>query len=125
MANPLAILEIGGRILDKFIPDKDLAEKIKGELAVAAMNGELKELEAKVTIITAEANGNWLQRSWRPMTMIWFSILLGMYWFGLAPDYLVNNSELVTELFALLKIGIGGYVVGRSAEKIAKDWPKK
>jgi len=43
----------------------------------------------------------------------------------LAPDYLVNNSELVTELFALLKIGIGGYVVGRSAEKIAKDWPKK
>ena len=123
--NPIgAVVEIGGKILDKFVQDKDLKEKLKAELAIAAMNGELKGLEAQVSVITTEAQGNWLQRSWRPLTMIWFSVLIGMYWFGMAPDYLIQSPETVNQLFELLKIGIGGYVVGRSAEKIAKEWKK-
>ena len=123
--NPIgAVVEIGGKILDKFVQDKDLKEKLKAELAIAAMNGELKGLEAQVSVITTEAQGNWLQRSWRPLTMIWFSVLIGMYWFGMAPDYLIQSPETVNQLFELLKIGIGGYLVGRSAEKIAKEWKK-
>lgn len=120
-----AVIGIGGKILDKFVGDKDLKEKLKAELALAAVNGELKELEAQVSIIGLEAKGNWLQRSWRPLTMVWFSILLGMYWFGFAPQYLIDNPSTLDQLFDLLKIGIGGYIVGRSGEKIAKEYNGK
>ena len=129
MSNPFgAALEIGGKILDKFVADKDLKETLKADLAMAAMNGELKEvisiIEAQASIIMAEASGTWLQSSWRPLTMIWFSVLLGMYWFGFAPDYLVENPSTVDQLFDLLKIGIGGYIVGRSGEKMMKEYKK-
>jgi hypothetical protein len=39
------------------------------------------------------------------------------YWFGLTPSDLPQDS--VDEMFQLVKIGLGGYVVGRSGEKIA------
>jgi hypothetical protein len=120
-----AVLNLGGKVLDKFVQDKDLAQKLKAEMTIAAMNGELKELEAQVSIITTEAQGNWLQRSWRPLTMVWFSILLGMYWFGFAPDYLIDNPATVDQLFGLLKLGIGGYVLGRSVEKSVEVYSNK
>lgn len=78
---------------------------------------ESKLLEAKASIITAEAKGeSWLQRNWRPLMMVWFGILLGMYWFGFTPENM--SQETIDNLFTLLQIGIGGYIVGRSAEKI-------
>mgnify|MGYP003625644871 FL=1 len=120
-----AVLNLGGKVLDKFVQDKDLAQKLKAEMTIAAMNGELKELEAQVSIITTEAQGNWLQRSWRPLTMVWFSVLLGMYWFGFAPDYLIDNPATVDQLFGLLKLGIGGYVLGRSVEKSVEVYSNK
>lgn len=119
-----AVLNLGGKVLDKFVQDKDLAQKLKAEMTIAAMNGDLKELEAQVSIITTEAQGNWLQRSWRPLTMVWFSVLLGMYWFGFAPDYLIDNPATVDQLFGLLKLGIGGYVLGRSVEKSVEVYSK-
>ena len=120
-----AVLNLGGKVLDKFVQDKNLAQKLKAEMTIAAMNGELKELEAQVSIITTEAQGNWLQRSWRPLTMVWFSVLLGMYWFGFAPDYLIDNPATVDQLFGLLKLGIGGYVLGRSVEKSVEVYSNK
>ena len=118
--NPLdAVINLGGKVLDKFVADKDLAQKLKAELAIAAMNGDLKELEGQISIITAEAQGNFLQRSWRPLIMIWFAVLLGLYWFGFAPDYLIESPSTVDQLFDLLKIGIGGYIGGRTLEKVA------
>jgi hypothetical protein len=51
--------------------------------------------------------------------------LIGLYFFGFAPEYLVENPEIVKELFNLLQIGIGGYIVGRSGEKIASSWNKQ
>ena len=120
-----AVLNLGGKVLDKFVQDKHLAQKLKAEMTIAAMNGELKELEAQVSIITTEAQGNWLQRSWRPLTMVWFSVLLGMYWFGFAPDYLIDNPATVDQLFGLLKLGIGGYVLGRSVEKSVEVYSNK
>jgi hypothetical protein len=56
--------------------------------------------------------------------MVWFSILLGMYWFGFAPDYLIDNPATVDQLFGLLKLGIGGYVLGRSVEKSVEVYSK-
>ncbi|MCA1778751.1 MAG: holin family protein [Xanthomonadaceae bacterium] len=74
---------------------------------------ETQKLEAQSQIITAEANGeSWLQRSWRPITMLTFlGLVVGDSFGWLA-------SELAPEAWSLLQIGLGGYVVGRSGEKI-------
>lgn len=93
--------------------------KAQGELAIVMLDYERQIVEQKSKIIQAEATGHsWLQRNWRPLVMVWFCALLGMYWFGYAPEYLTSNPALVEKLFSLLQIGIGGYIVGRSAEKI-------
>ena len=81
---------------------------------------EQTRLEVRGQAIQAEATGeSWLQRNWRPLTMIWFSILLGGYWFGYTPENL--SEEAILSLFGLIKLGLGGYVLGRSAEKITKE----
>jgi len=81
---------------------------------------EQTRLEVRGQAIQAEATGDsWLQRNWRPLTMIWFSILLGGYWFGYTPENL--SEEAILSLFGLIKLGLGGYVLGRSAEKITKE----
>ena len=84
-------------------------------------NLEKTRLEVRGQAIQAEATGeSWLQRNWRPLTMIWFSILLGGYWFGYTPENL--SEEAILSLFGLIKLGLGGYVLGRSAEKITKEF---
>lgn len=89
----------------------------QAELSAKAMEYEKAILEAKASIIMAEAQGDsWLQRNWRPLMMVWFGVLLGMYWFGFTPENM--SEETIDNLFGLLQLGIGGYIVGRSAEKI-------
>lgn len=75
---------------------------------------ERQLMESKTSIIVAEAQGgSWLQRSWRPITMLTFLALVVCDSFG------ILAFRLAEQAWALLQIGLGGYVVGRSAEKIA------
>ena len=77
------------------------------------MDYEARLLESKTKIITAEAQGaSWLQRNCRPITMLTFLALVVADTFGL------TTFRLAPEAWTLLQIGLGGYVVGRSAEKI-------
>ena len=74
---------------------------------------EQEVLKSKADIIKAEANGqSWLQRNWRPITMLTFLVLVVCDSFGLL------TFRLSGEAWTLLQIGLGGYVVGRSGEKI-------
>lgn len=106
-------------VVDQTVTDKDEAIRLKAELARILADNEGELAKASASIITTEINGeNWLQRNWRPALMVWFSVLVGAYWFGWTPP---NLSEARTEdLFDLVKIGVGGYVAGRSIEKTAK-----
>lgn len=73
---------------------------------------------AQSNIVIAEAKGeDRLQRDWRPITMIGFLVLLFLYWFGIEPHNVTQAT--IDQVFGLLKIGMGGYIVGRSGEKIA------
>lgn len=77
------------------------------------MTYEKQLLEAQSNIITAEAQGqSWLQRSWRPITML---VFLGLV---VADSFGWLSNPLASEAWTLLQIGLGGYVVGRSMEKI-------
>ena len=108
-------------IIEKAVKDKDLSAQINADIFKEIITVEGNYTQEVASVIRAEANSqSWLARNWRPLMMVWFGVLLGTYWFGYAPEYLRARPELMTELFSLLKIGIGGYIVGRSGEKIAK-----
>ena len=118
-----AITSIIGKVVDRAIPDKTQAEKLKAELGRQVHMLEAEELKAASSVILAEVQGeSWLQRNWRPILMLWFAGLVGGYWFGFTPENL--SPEAVEGLFLLVQIGIGGYIVGRSAEKGIKEWKK-
>jgi hypothetical protein len=106
--------------LDKLFTSKE--EKIIAENAIKQILVQKQlELEKMQTeIIVTEAKGNWLQRSWRPILMLAFGFIV-IYVKFLAPLFDFRIPELENEFWNLLQLGIGGYVVGRSAEKISKN----
>lgn len=106
------------KIIDKVIPDADEAQKIKAQIATMDHTEFMSMLKASTDIIVAEAKGSWLSASWRPITMLIFLAMVVSWWFGYTPPNVTET--LVLELFSLIKIGLGGYVVGRSVEKTAK-----
>lgn len=111
-------------IIDQAVEDKDLAAKIKAEIAARQQELIQTELRGAIEIILAEARGGWLQRSWRPMLMVAvMAIVVNNYilfpYLSLWTDKVVV-LELPGGLWALLTTGVGGYVVGRSGEKIAE-----
>lgn len=90
------------------------------KLRQVEMQLEQTRLEVRGQAVQAEAKGeSWLQRNWRPLMMLWFGGLIGGYWFGYTPENL--SEEAILSLFGLIKLGLGGYVLGRSAEKITKE----
>lgn len=107
--------------IEHILPSGDAKVQLQQKIVEAQIQAasqlvayEQQLLDAQSKVITAEATGNsWIQRSWRPITMLTFLALvvadaLGFLPFRLAPD-----------AWELLKIGLGGYVAGRSLEKVA------
>jgi len=109
--------------IDKTIDNKADAEKMKQQIQQQLLSGQLKELEAQASIITAEANGGWLQRNWRPLLMITFAGLVVAHWFGFTAPNIPESVQ--NSLLNIVMIGVGGYVVGRSGEKIADKFKKE
>ena len=112
----MIIVKVG---INKFIPDAN--EKQKNEITAY-----IGDLTGKVKLILAEMSGNWLQRSWRPILMLSIVAIivnnyllypyLSLFW-SEAPTLVLPN-----DLYDLMKIGVGGYIVGRSTEKAVKTW---
>ena len=87
---------------------------VKADAFSAALAFEEDRLATAARLVAAEAGGqSWLQRNWRPLTMLCFLFLVMADSFGLLA------FRLSAEAWGLLQIGLGGYVVGRSVEKIA------
>ena len=80
---------------------------------------ETQALTARANIVNSEASSeNWIASSWRPITMLTFMVLAVCDSLGLLA------TPLRDEAWMLLQLGLGGYVVGRSGEKIAKTIKK-
>ena len=73
------LLSIGGKLLDKFIPDPAQREAAKLALLNAQQNGETKTLELSLGAILAEANSDdkWTSRA-RPSFLYLFYFLMLM-----------------------------------------------
>jgi len=130
MALP-ALLGIAGNIIggifdivDKTVEDKDKAAEIKAGLQTQVLQMLNKELDTAGNIIVAEAKGDsWIQRNWRPITMLVFVGLVVAKWLGFTAPGVSEDIELA--LLDIIKVGLGGYVVGRSVEKGIKVWKQK
>jgi len=107
-----------GQAVDKIFPDtekQDMAKlAIMGELQ--KQGGELQKAAASI-INTEAASKHWLAANWRPITMLVFVCLIVSRWLGFTADNM-SEAEYI-EIYSLIKIGLGGYVVGRSVEKVA------
>ena len=108
-------------IIDKAVPDKDLAQQIKAQIAERSDNLQLETIKAQQAIIVAEAqNGSFLSQNWRPITMLVFVVLVSAHWLGFTPEN-IGEAEVLA-LLDIVQVGLGGYVIGRSGEKMVKAW---
>jgi hypothetical protein len=115
------LVEIVGGWIDKSVPDKDLAVKLKHDMQSQLLPLMQMELTAQRDIIVAEAQSeSWIARSWRPITMLTFVTLVVAKWLGWTAPGITPDQELA--LLDIIKVGLGGYVVGRSGEKIMKAY---
>jgi hypothetical protein len=113
-------------VVDKSIPDKDLAAKLKAELNTQLLQSGTEELKASARIVEAEAKAGWFAASWRPLLM--YVLIFILVWnYILAPlvkaithGMTIINFDLPGDVWTLLQIGLGGYVTGRSAEAVAR-----
>jgi hypothetical protein len=110
--------------IDKAVPDKDLQEKLKAQLQTQLLQSNTQELQAAAKIIEAEAKAGWFASSWRPLLMyVLIFILVWNYVIGPVIKVFtgaVISFELPGDVWTLLNVGLGGYVVGRSAESVAR-----
>lgn len=111
------LLGLGGKLIDSLFPDPQQANEAKLKLFEMQQKGELTQLSAQASIVEAEAKSeNWLTSSWRPITMLVFTGLIVARWFGWAAPNLTPEEYI--KLWDIVQLGLGGYVIGRSAEKV-------
>ena len=113
-----ALAPILGQVVGNLFPDP--TEKAKAEAEVMrqllAAQSDIEKAASEI-IRTEAASEHWLAANWRPLTMLTFVVLIVARWFGWAAPNL-SEAEYI-KLWSIVEFGLGGYVVGRSVEKIA------
>ncbi len=99
------------------LQQKAVLLQLQTDFLLEGLEYEQAQMKAKADIIQSEAKSeSWITRSWRPITMLSFVAATMAYWFGLTPDDLPETA--INDMFTLVQIGVGGYVTGRSIEKV-------
>jgi hypothetical protein len=122
-----ALLDIGGKVLDKVLPDPAQAEMAKAKLLELQQNGELAKINADVAEAheisdrwkADMASDSWLSKNIRPMTLVY---LLTAY---LAMAVLDGFGFHIAEAYVTLlgqwgMLVMGAYFGGRTLEKVLK-----
>jgi hypothetical protein len=118
-----------GKMVDliKGYQDKKLSEAaLRAEVEKAIMSTFADVAKTQGSVIEAEMRGeSWLQRNWRPIVAVSFAFIVLFYglispilvgWFG-APPIRVGD-ELLRWIMEAVVICLGGYIGGRTLEKI-------
>lgn len=119
-------------IIDKLVPDADLKRRLKSEIKGRLVDRDMAVIAARRSVVLAEiASDSWLTRSWRPILMfllmgflLFFGLLLPLMELALGRSLpLEPRLDRIPEpAWNLLSLGLGGYVGGRTIEKIAANW---
>jgi len=122
-----ALLNIGGKIIDRVLPDPEAKAKAQLELATLAQNGELAQLQADMN----EQNNiserwkadlgsdSWLSKNVRPMTLI--ALLVAYFIFATASAFDIIVKQAYVELLGqMIMLIVSAYFGGRTLEKIVE-----
>lgn len=122
-----AALQIGSKLIDRLWPSPEDRDKAKLALLSLQQEGALREIEANMQVVVAEARSEHvLTATWRPILMLTFTavvannLILAPY-IGLMFGVSVA-LPMPAEVWELLQLGIGGYLAGRTIEKGLQTW---
>jgi hypothetical protein len=127
-----AILDVGMRVLDKFIPDPQAKANAQMELLKMQQEGRLAELQADVKeqeeltkrLEADMTSDSWLSKNIRPMTLV--AIFTGYFTFAMMSAFGHNaNEAYVTLLGQWGMLVMSFYFGGRTIEKILAMKEKK
>jgi hypothetical protein len=120
--NPLfsILASVGSTVVKSLFPDpadQQKRDEATQKFTLTIMENAQAIEQAAASIVKAEAaSPHWLAANWRPITMLVFVGLIVARWFGFAAPNLAEAEYLA--LWDIVQLGLGGYVIGRSAEKI-------
>jgi hypothetical protein len=130
------LLDIGGKLIDKLIPDPEAKAKAQLDLAKLAQDGELASMANETKLYETEQNNltdrmkadmgsdSWLSKNIRPMTLI--AIFVGYFMFAMMSAFGYNaNEAYVTLLGQWGMLVMSFYFGGRTLEKIIDMKAKK
>jgi hypothetical protein len=125
-----AILNIGGKLIDKLIPDPEAKAKAQLELTKMAQDGELAKMANETELYKTEQNNltqrmqadmgsdSWLSKNIRPMTLIF--LLAAYSGFAVASIFEYETRGAYVELLGQWgMLVMSFYFGGRTMEKIA------
>ena len=123
-----------GDVVKRVLPeDKDKRMEVEREINMALIGNSAAIEQAAASVILAEAKSEHkITAIWRPVLMMTITAIVAWN-FLLAPlvelavmiltkDQIPLSIPLPEQLWNLLMIGVGGYVVGRSGEKMVKNF---
>jgi hypothetical protein len=123
-----------GDVVKRVLPeDKDKRMEVERELNMALMTNSAAIEQSAASVILAEAKSEHkITAIWRPLLMVVITAIIAWN-FLVAPlvelavtlftgDQIPLSIPLPEQLWSLLMIGVGGYVVGRSGEKMVKNF---
>ena len=131
-----ALLDVGGKLIDKLIPDPEAKAKAQAELLKMQQDGELAKMANDTKLFETEQNNltdrlkadmgsdSWLSKNIRPMTLIF--ILLAYSTFAMMSAFDLETNQAYVELLGQWGMLIMSfYFGGRTLEKIMDMKGKK
>lgn len=125
-----ALLEVGGKLIDKLIPDPEAKAKAQLDLAKMAQEGELAKMANDTKLFEVEqenitdrwrsdmGSDSWLSKNIRPMALI--AIFMAYFLFTAMSAFGYNAQESYVNLLGSWgQIVFLAYFGGRTVEKLA------
>ena len=130
------LLAVGGKLIDKLIPDPEAKAKAQLELATLAQNGELAKMANETEIYKTEQNNvterwaadantdSWLAKNIRPLSLV--AIFVGYFLFALMSAFGYDAKESYVQLLGQWGMLImSAYFGGKTLENIMEMRAKK
>lgn len=112
--------DIFSKVSQKMFPspaDELKRQELQNQLQMAVLQQSTAIEQATADIVKTEAaSSHWLAANWRPILMLTFGALIVARWFGWSAPNLAEAEYI--KLWDIVQLGLGGYVIGRSAEKV-------
>jgi hypothetical protein len=125
-----ALLNVGGKLIDKLIPDPEAKAKAQLELQKMAQDGELQKMANETKLFEVEQNNlterlkadmgsdSWMSKNIRPLTLVF--LLVAYSGFAIASIFEYETRGAYVELLGQWgMLVMSFYFGGRTMEKIA------